>query len=50
MSDDALVRHVASRLDIPLQQGKATESTTGPNGCSGVNLLLTFDEFRRKVL
>jgi hypothetical protein len=27
MSDDALVHHVASRLDIPLQQGKAMEST-----------------------
>jgi hypothetical protein len=27
MSDDALVRHVALRLDIPLQQGKAMEST-----------------------
>jgi hypothetical protein len=26
-SDDALVRHVASPLDIPLQQGKTMEST-----------------------
>lgn len=45
MSDDALVPHVASPRDIPLQQGKAMESTN----CAKCLLKSRFNTYYRFI-